>query len=77
MNRNKTLLSVKPNRKRWMAPTALALAAIMGVTTVITTPVYAANTTTVSTEADSDTSDSSSSSSSHRTAQSQRMRLYM
>lgn len=66
MNRNKTLLSVKPNRKRWMAPTALALAAIMGVTTVITTPVYAANTTTVSTEADSDTSDSSSSSSSSK-----------
>lgn len=45
MNRNKTLLSYKTSEKKWMAPTALALAAIMGVSTGITTPVYASGAT--------------------------------
>ena len=55
MNRNKTILSGKPVKKKWMAPTALALAAIMGVTTIMTTPVYAANKTTTETSESSDT----------------------
>lgn len=62
MNRNKTILSVKPDKKKLMAPTALALAAIMGVTTIMTTPVYAAN-TKAATEESADTSESSSDSS--------------